>query len=247
MHIDKLLPHIIRRKSIKTLSKIAGLGYLVIFITGIYANFFVLESMIVPGDPATTAENIILGQMKFRMGIISFIIMVIFDVFLAWALYVLLEPANRHLSLLSAWLRLVNAALFGIAVYNLLMIVTMTNPGLYRDILTAGQLQVRVQVFLDAFNLTWLLGLVFFGLHLFVLAYLIIKSGYIPKILGILLAVAAAGYLIDSFANFILRDYNNYKDIFLMIVVIPGIIGELSFTVWLLLKGVNDTGNEVSI
>jgi hypothetical protein len=69
-----------------------------------------------------------------------------------------------------------------------------------------------------------------------VLGYLIYKSGYISKLIGVLLLVAGIGYLIDSFANFLLPDYANYKDIFLMIVVIPGIIGELSLTFWLLFK-----------
>jgi hypothetical protein len=82
--------------------------------------------------------------------------------------------------------------------------------------------------------------LVFFGIHLFILGYLIFKSGFIPKILGILLIVASIGYLSDSFANFLLPNYNDYKDTFLMIVVIPGIIGELSLTYWLLFKGVRD-------
>jgi hypothetical protein len=58
-----------------------------------------------------------------------------------------------------------------------------------------------------------------------------------PRILGILLIVASIGYLIDSFANFLLPNYTDYKDIFLLVVVIPGIIGELSLTFWLLLKG----------
>lgn len=232
---------------IKILSKIAGLGYLIIFITGIYSNFFVLEGLVVPGDIAATTENVIQGEMQLRFGIISFIIMVICDVFLAWALYVLLEPVNRHLSLLSGWLRLVNAAMFGFAVYSLLMIVKITTSDLYRDILTLDELQERILFFLDAFNYLWLLGLIFFGLHLFILGYLIVKSGYIPKILGVLLAIAAAGYLIDSFANFILPNYNDYKDIFLLIVVIPGIVGELSFTVWLLIKGVTDKSIDLRV
>ena len=79
--------------------------------------------------------------------------------------------------------------------------------------------------------------MVFFGFHLFILGYLIVKSGYISKTIGVLLIIAGFGYLIDSFANFLLPNYNDYKNIFLMIVVIHGVIGELSFTFWLLFKG----------
>lgn len=91
---------------------------------------------------------------------------------------------------------------------------------------------------LAAFNNTWLVGLIFFAIHLFLLGYLIIKSGYIPKFIGFLLIAASAGYLSDSFANFLLRDYDAYKNIFMLIVVIPGVAGELSLTMWLLLTGV---------
>ena len=226
--------------SLKKISKIAGFGYLIIFITGIFSNFFVLENLIVPGDAAITANNIMSNDWLFRMGILSFFIMVIFDVVLAWALYLLLKPVNGNLSLLSGWLRLVNSTIFGVALYNLFSVLQIMSGAQYLKVFTAGQLQAQVMLFLNAFNNTWLVGLVFFGLHLFVLGYLIFKSGYIPKILGILLIIASVGYLTDSFANILLPNYTDYKNLFLIVVAVPGVIGELSLTFWLLLKGVKD-------
>ena len=90
---------------------------------------------------------------------------------------------------------------------------------------------------LNAFNSTWLIGLVFFVLHLFVLGYLIFKSGYIPRILGVLLIVASLAYLVDSFANILLFNYIIYAEIFLLVVAVPSVIAELSFTFWLLFRG----------
>lgn len=223
----------------KKISKIAGFAYLIIFITGIFSNFFVLENLIVPGDAAITANNIMSNGWLFRMGILSFFIMVIFDVVLAWALYLLLKPVNGNLSLLSGWLRLVNSTIFGVALFNLFSVMRIMSGAQYLKVFTAGQLHAQVMLFLNAFNNTWLVGLVFFGLHLFVLGYLIFKSGYIPKIFGILLIIASIGYLTDSFANFLLLNYTEYKNIFLLVVAVPGVIGELSLTFWLLLKGVN--------
>ncbi len=214
----------------------AGIGYLIIFITGIFSNFFVLENLIVQGDAAATATNIINNDFLYRIGILSFIIMVLFDVFLAWALYVILIPVNKNISLLSGWLRLVNSAIFGIALYNLITVLKILHNSDYLKAFGSAQLHAQMMLSFDTFNIIWLIGLLFFGLHLFVLGYLIFKSGYISKIIGILLVIAGIGYLIDSFANFLLTDYNNYKDIFLMIVIVPGIIGELSLTFWLLLK-----------
>ena len=173
----------------------------------------------------------------FRIGIFSFLIMVIFDILLAWAFYVLLKPVNKSLSLLAAWLRLVNGTIFGIALINLLSVLHLLSGADYLTVFETGQLHAQVMLFLDMFNYTWLIGLVFFGFHLTVLGYLIFKSGFIPRILGILLIVASFGYLIDSFANFLLPNYADYEAIFLLVVVVPGIIGELSLTFWLLLKG----------
>ena len=221
----------------KSISRGAGFGYLIIFITGIFSNFFVIENLIIPGNAVATANNIIGNDFLFRIGILSFIIMVLFDVLLAWALYVILIPVNKNLSLLSGWLRLINSAIFAIAIYNLFSVLQILSGAEYMKVFETGQLYAQMMLLLNTFNNTWLIGLVFFGFHLFILGYLIVKSGYISKTIGVLLIIAGFGYLIDSFANFLLPNYNDYKNIFLMIVVIPGVIGELSFTFWLLFKG----------
>jgi len=100
-----------------------------------------------------------------------------------------------------------------------------------------AQLQAQVMLFLNAFDSGWLFSLVFFGVHLFVLGFLVFRSGYAPKLLGILLIVSSFGYLLDSFAQFLLLNYASYEAIFLTIVAVPGIIGELSLCFWLLFKG----------
>lgn len=231
--------------SLRQAAIIAGFGYLIIFLLGISANFFVLQNLIVPEDAAATVNNIMSNEWQFRLGILGFIVMVIFDVVVAWALYVLLKPVNRSLSLLAAWFRLVNATIFGIALYNLFSVLQLLGSANYLMAFETGQLQVQVMLFFNAFNYTWLIGLIFFGIHLFILGYLILMSGYIPRILGVLLMIAALGYLIDSFANFLLPSYTDYEIIFMLIVVIPGVIGELSLTLWLLLKGTKIPEKEV--
>src|SRR5210317_1961561 len=96
----------------KNIARVAGIGYLIIFVTGIFSNFFILENLIVSGDAASTSGNILDNISLFRIGIFSFIVMVIFDVILTWALYILLLHVSKNLSLLSGWLRLVNCAVF---------------------------------------------------------------------------------------------------------------------------------------
>lgn len=92
-------------------------------------------------------------------------------------------------------------------------------------------------LFLNAFDYGFLIGLAFFGVHLFVLGYLIIKSGTMPRILGFLLIIASLGYLIDSFAHFLLPNYADYATIFLLIVAVPAVIAEFALTFWLLYRG----------
>jgi hypothetical protein len=222
-------------------ARVAGFGLLLMAILAMFSNFSVLEGLIVPDDGAATANNIIANEMLFRSGFISFVIVVILDVLVAWALYVLLKPVNKNLAMLAAWFRLVYTAIFGVALSNLLNVLPLLSGANYFTVFTADLLKLYAQVMLlvDAFKNGWLIGLVFFGVHLLVVGYLIIKSGgYIPRIIGIFLILASAGYVIDSLAHFLLSNYADYKTIFQLIVAVPGVIGELSLAFWLLIKGV---------
>lgn len=218
-------------------ARVAGYGLLLMAILAMFANFFVIEGLIVPGDAATTANNIMTNELLFRSGIISFIIVLILDVLVAWALYILLKPVNKNLSLLAAWLRLVYTAIFGIAIYHFLNVLELLSDAEYLTVFETDQLHAQVMLSMNAFSNAWLIGLVFFGLHLLVIGYLIFKSAYMPKIIGILLMIACFGYLIDNFAKILLSNYTDYESIFLPIVAVPGVIGELSLAFWLVFKG----------
>jgi hypothetical protein len=208
----------------------AGLGLLLMTIFAIFANFFVLESFIVPGSAAETANNIMANEGLFRMGICSLIIVAILDLVVAWALYVFLKPVNKSLSLLTAWFRLVYAGILGIALVNLFSVLQLLSGSDYLTVFEPNQLYAQEMLFLNAFNQGWDIGIVFFGLHLALLGYLVLKSGCIPRILGALLVIAGLGYLIDSFVIFLLP---NSK----VAIAMFTFIGELLFMFWLLLKG----------
>ncbi len=221
----------------RTAALVAGFGLLVMFFAAIFANFFVIEGLIVPGDAEITTNNILANLPLFRFGIVSFLIVLICDVLVAWALYIFLKPAHKSLSVLAAWFRLLYTALFGAALFGLVIVLRLVSSA---DLLAAfepGQLHAQVALFLNAFDYGWLFALVFFGVHLLVLGYLVFKSGYAPKIIGILLMIAGLGYLADSFAQFTLSNYADYESMFLLIVALPGTISELSLCFWLLFKG----------
>ena len=231
--------------SLRKAAIVAGFGLLIMLIPAVFANFFVLQSLIVLGDAATTANNIMANELSFRIGICSFIIVIILDVVVAWALYVLLKSVNKSLSLLAAWFRLVYAAIFGIALANLFSVLPLLNGADYLTVFETNQLHAQVMLFLNAFDYGWSIGGVFFGLHLLFLGYLVFKSGYIlfksgyiPRILGVFLIVGGLAYLINEFANFLLANYADYEAILLMAVAVPSMIGEIGLAVWLLIKGV---------
>lgn len=209
---------------------IAGSGLLIMTILAIFANFFVFQKLIVPGDAAATVNNIIASQGLFRIGICSFLIVAILDVVVAWALYILLEPINKSLALLAAWLRVVYATIFAIVLNNLFNILDLLTGANYLKVFEAGQLHAQVMLSLSAFNNGWNIGLTIFGLHLGVIGYLVFKSGYMPKFLGILLVVAGLGYLADSLGKILIPDYH-------LTIAMFTFIGELLFMFWLLWKG----------
>ena len=165
-------------------ARIAGLGYLIVFILGIFANSLALEQIIVQGDAATTASNIIDSELLFRMGIAGWIIVLAADAVIAWALYVLLEPANRSLSLLAAWFRLLYVAIFAIALLFLFMVLQLIK-GTHATVLDTSQVQTQLTLYINAYHYGINIAFVFFGVHISVLGYLVFKSGFIPRILGV--------------------------------------------------------------
>lgn len=217
-------------KNAKTIARLTGVGYLIIFISGFYGNFYVLESLVIPGDANATFQNITNNPETYSMGVFAFVVMVLVDLILAWPLYLLLKETNKTMAISSSLLRVINAGFFFVALGSLFDICPQMNS----EGLTATQTLGAI----EQFNYVWTIGLLIFGVHLLLLGKLICYSASFPKILGGLIFFAGLGYLIDSTAQLTMSNYADYKDIFEMIVVIPGVIGEFSLTIWLLVKGV---------
>ncbi len=197
----------------RTLSLIAGISYLIIFFAAIFANFFVLESIL--NDPLNTIQQ---NHIVVRIGILAFLITVVFDVVVAWALYELFK--EHWLSGLSTLFRMMHAAIMGVAIFALsVALVSITSQ------------EILIQA--DIFNTIWLIGLFFFGVHLILLGKIISK----PKFIAIFLVIAGIMYMVDTTAHFLLPNYEAYGTVFLALVAIPSIIGEMSFAIWLLAKG----------
>lgn len=196
----------------RTLSLIAGISYLIIFFTAIFSNFLVLESL--RTDPMMAIQE---NGFMVRIGIISFMFTVVFDVVVAWALYELYKA--HYLSVISTFFRMMHAAIMAVALFALPLALTQINS---EDIL----------VQLEIFNTIWLIGLFFFGIHLIFLSRILGK----PRLIVWFLLIAGLMYMVDTCAHFLLPDYEEYSAIFLTLVAIPSIIGEMSFAIWLLFR-----------
>jgi hypothetical protein len=220
-------------------ARIAGIGYLIIIAAGLFAEGLVRSRLIASGDASATAANIMASEGLFRTGIAADLLMLTFDAVVAIALYLLLRPVSRFVSLLSTSFRLVHTAVYGITVLSLLIVLDLLGGAGHLASLGGQGAEGLAMVFLNAHGMGYRIGLVFFGVHCMFLGCLIWRSGYLPRFLSILMILAALGYLIDSFAGILMTDYAEYASAFLLIVAVPAVVGELAVALWLLIKEVD--------
>jgi hypothetical protein len=218
-------------------ARIAGVSYLLIFVLAIFANFIVVGGLVDTGDASATFANVTDSEVVFRFGLIAFLVVFLLDVVVAWALWVLFKGINRELSRLTAWFRVVYTVFLGMGLVFFFTVLQVISGAGWLGAFDQGQLDAQALLAFDAFNATWLIGLTAFGIHLMLLGYLIVRAGVAPKILGYVLAIAGAAYILDTVAHGLLANYTDYENLFLAIVALPSVVGELWFTFWLLLRG----------
>jgi hypothetical protein len=220
--------------SLRQAALIAGIAYLVAFVFSL--GNARRDKLVVRGDAAATASNIVASESRFRVSIATWMVALAADVVVAWALYIFLKPVSESLSLLTAWVRLIYVAIGAIAAVNLLSVSQLLRGADDSERFQPDQRDAQTMLFFRSFDFGLIVAFVFFGLHILGLGYLIVRSDYIPTVLGVLLIIAAVAYLIDSFACFLSPSYENNKA-HSLVFAIPAIISELSLTVWLLVWG----------
>lgn len=212
--------------SLRQAALTAGIAYLLMPVS--FAEFYVFPRLLVAGDAAQTVQNIAAhGQLFFAAALCHFITL-IFDIVIAWALYVLLAPVNRALALFTAWLRLVYAAIGLAGVDKLVVALHAVNTPYYHTLLGEQQLQAQVMLWIGEFNHS--LNLALFGTHLIFLGYLIFRSGYMPRLLGVIVAIVGAGWV-----TFVLQPYL-FPNVPVGFIPAMG-AGELLLPLWLVIRG----------
>ena len=223
--------------SLKKTARLAGLLYLILVITGIYGIMYVPSQIIVKGDAATVANNILSNEFLFRTGIISGLISNIIFVFLVLALYRLLKQVNEHTAKLMVALVIVQIpAVFIMEAFNITSLMIFKG-----EIFKTFELSQRhdlAMLFLRINDYGMLTLEMFWGLWLLPLGLLVYKSGFIPRIFGILLIIAGIAYMNDSLVSLLFPSYSAFVNQPTLLLVA---IGEISITPWLLIKGVKNS------
>lgn len=223
--------------SVNKLSRVVGVLYLLIFFVGPFAFFMGRTSVVVPGDPAATVANMMASESSFRLGIVAETVIVLVEIVVSAMLYVIFRPVSRPLSLAAAFARFTQSIVQAVNLFTAVPALLLMAGAGYLAVFEPGQLNALVLLFSDVNAFMIIIWGLIFGFHLLLLGVLVYRSGFVPKILGILLVIGALGYLAQSYGHILVPQYD---EILSTVVIVLSIPGELLFTLWLLWKGIND-------
>ena len=217
-------------QTVRRAGLVGGVSLLILAVLAGFATFGIIEALVTSGDGAKTAHDILASETKFRIGVISLVIVATLDIVVAWALQVFFKPVNKGLSSLAAIFRAIYGGVYLVAIAQLWEAVNLLSNTQHASALSAEQVHTQALMKIDEFNSIWQMGLILFGIHLAVLGYMAVKSNYISKIIGVLLIVDGLSYMFDSFGYIISPGYS-------LDIARFTFVGEASLMVWLLIKG----------
>jgi hypothetical protein len=219
----------------RTKARIAGFLYLIVIVGGIFAEIVVRGRLVVSGDAAATAQNIVAHELLYRLGFAVEVFYLLCNVPLTFILYDLFKIVNKKLAVVMVLFSAVGTAVEGVSLlahYAPLVFLGRTS---YLSAFTQAQLQAASYLSLRMFEYGFMIALTFFGFFCFTLAYLIFRSTFFPRVIGGLLVIEGGLYLTNSFAHFIAPAIGDRVFPFLA----ASGIAEVSFCLWLLIVGVN--------
>jgi hypothetical protein len=224
-----------KKNPIKRTARIAGLLYLAHFVTFFLADNGVHSTAVGSIDVAATAQSITASDWLFRFGFVNYLLTAVFFLLAAWALYVLLKPVNKDLALLFLLLNLGGVAIWCIVLLFEFAALLLVSGADYLQVFQADQLQSLAMLLLNLYQHGFMIAQLLLNLWLFPLGYLVFKSGFLPRILGILLIVDGFAMLIWFFQFFFFPGYEIISTAGLAV----SFIAEGLLCLWLLFKGVN--------
>jgi hypothetical protein len=223
--------------SLSHYTKIAGFLYLIIIVLGIFTEIYVRDGLIVYGNPALTAENILGASTLWRLAASAGIVMLVSAVIFAYIFYVLFKHVNNNIALLAVFFNLVSISIEAMIKLNLFEALSLLENSHSLIGLETIERQTLAYHSILMHSSGYNISLVFFGLNCLFWGYLIYKSSFFPKSIGVLLVICCFSYLINSFSWLI--NPNFAKQLY-PIILIPSFIAELATCLWLLFKGVDE-------
>jgi len=215
-------------------ARLAGLLYLIVAITGGFSELAVRAGVKVAGDAAATAENIRRSAGLFRLGFVTDLVDITTFVVLGFVLYVLLSPVNRRVAATFVIFNAIAAAVMSANMINHAgALLAATDPTFARTFGAASANGLAL-FFIDLHHQGYLIAQIFFGGWLLPLGYVVYKSGFFPRWLGVLLMIGTASYLVEMGATYLTPNFDSTG---VVLLAMPAAIAELSFTIWLLVKG----------
>ncbi len=222
----------------KKTARIAGLLYLIVVLTGIFNLMYVPSKLIVWDNASVTFNNILESETLFRLGIMAGIICYTAFLILPIVLYKLLNQVNKTYAIGMVTLAVISVPLSLVNLLNKVNVLTLIGKAQYLRVIEADELQAQVLLYLDFYNNGIEIASVFWGLWLLPFGYLVFKSGFLPKILGICLMAGCFGYLTNFIGGFLFQNYAGLG--IARFVSLPGSIGEIGICLWLLIIGIKD-------
>jgi hypothetical protein len=220
----------------RTKARAAGLLYLIIFVTAAFSEFFVRGKLLVHGDAAATATNILSQEFLYRLGGASQIIALVCDVAVAVIFYDLFKPVNRRVSLAAALFRITFVGIMGFNMVNHFAPLVLLRGGHALTSFNTDQLEALAFASQRLYGTGYVVSTVFFGFQCLLLGYVVFRSCFLPRVLGALLLLAGVGYVANAFAQLVAPAVADSISSYLLL---PGVVGELSLTLWLLIGGVH--------
>jgi hypothetical protein len=217
-------------------ARLCGVLYLYIIVAGMFAELFVRSRLIASTDAAATASNIMANEFLFRLGFSGELLHIAFDVVVAVILYALLRPIDRNIALLAAFMRFACVIVLAVASLSHFAALKFFADAGYLNTFSQDQLHTLALFALKLHGDGYAISLVFFSFACLSLGYLIFRSGYLPRTIGVLMAIAGFCYLINSFSHFLAPAFaaTLFPGLF-----VPIFVAELSLALWLTVKGVN--------
>lgn len=222
----------------KNVARIAGFCYLVVIATGLFSEVFVRQSLTVANDALATAHNIQTNEMLFRWGFVADLINFVVGIPTILIIYHFFKKSSKIILQIAVALVIIQTAIIAVNLLNQITPLLLLGNDTYLHTFQPNQLATLSLLSLNIQAQGYGIGLVFFGFYCILIGYVIFRTNAIPKIIGVLYAIAGLCYLINSFTMFLSKGFANPMFVYL---AIPILIGELSLCLWLLLKGIDTT------